>query len=405
MSNSTASSERWQPKARLLSFPDKNDLLSCGIDPAALSYLIPKLSHRVLLLSDVRLFAANIIKQTMLSIGGDAAVHRSVIAGKIEYSDCIIMGDLRHYIRLVEKLENQPNMSDIAGIIKRQFKVKERSLALKLCSKTLRWESVPVIMGIVNTTPDSFSDGGMYTDPGVAVAHALELIGQGADIIDIGGESTRPGASRIDEKTEIERVLPVIKAVALNNGIPISIDTRNAAVAEAAIDSGATIINDVSAMIHDSKMISIAKRSGAGVVLMHMRGTPADMQKNTSYPDVAKTVYDYLEERVDACLDAGIDPMSIMIDPGIGFGKDIEGNLTLIKHIREFSSIGMPVLLGHSRKTFIGKVLDAQVADREEGTDAVTSWAAMQNVDIVRVHDVGRARKTIRMINSILESR
>ncbi|HEY9160319.1 MAG TPA: dihydropteroate synthase [Desulfomonilia bacterium] len=404
MSNSTASSERRQPKARLLSFPDYKDLISCGIDPGALPYLEPKLYHRVVLLKDVRLFAANIIKQTMLSIGGDAAVHRSVISGKVEYSDCIIMGDLRHYKNLVDKLKIQPNMSDIACIISQQLNLEERNLRLNLCSRKLEWETRPLVMGIVNVTPDSFSDGGMYDEPETAIEHALELIGQGADIIDVGGESTRPGASTIDEKTEIKRILPVVKGIALKTEVPVSIDTRNASVAEAAMDSGASIINDVSSMTHDKDMITVAKKTGAGIVLMHMRGSPADMQSDTIYADIVSEIYDYIEKRVEVCLEAGIDPLSIIIDPGIGFGKKLEGNLSLIKHIREFSSLGLPVMLGHSRKSFIGKVLDSEVQDREEGTDAVTSWAAMQNVDIVRVHNVMRAKRTIRMINSILRS-
>lgn len=405
MSNLTTSSERRQPKARLLSFPDFKDLISCGIDPGALPYLEPKLCHKVILLTDVKLFAANIIKQSMLSIGGDAAVHRSVITGKVEYSDCIVMGDLRHYKNLVEKLENQLNMSDIAGIIKNQLNIKKSDLRLKFCTNTLKWESLPVVMGIVNVTPDSFSDGGVYAEHETAIAHALELISQGADIIDVGGESTRPGASPIDEKTETKRVLPVIKGIALKTGVPISIDTRNASVAEAAIDSGASIINDVSSMTHDKKMITVAKKTEAGIVLMHMRGRPADMQSNTSYTDVVTEIYDYLENRVNVCLEAGIDPLSIIVDPGIGFGKDLEGNLSLIKHISEFSSLGLPVMLGHSRKSFIDKMLDLVVREREEGTDAVTAWAAMQKVDIVRVHNVSRAKRTIQMIDSILRSK
>jgi dihydropteroate synthase len=404
VSNSTASSERRQPKARLLSFPDYKNLISCGIDPGALPYLEPKLYHRVVLLSDVRLFAANIIKQSMLSLGGDAAVHRSVISGKAEYSDCIIMGDLRHYKNLIGKLENQPNMSDIACIIREQLNIKDGHLRLTLCSRKFEWETCPAVMGIVNVTPDSFSDGGVFDEPETAIDHALELISQGADIIDVGGESTRPGAFPIDADTEIKRVMPVIKGIALKTGVPISIDTRNATVAEAAIDSGASIINDISSMTHDKEMITVAKKTGAGIILMHMRGSPADMQSNTSYADIVSEIYDYLENRINVCLEAGIDPLSIIVDPGIGFGKNLEGNLSLIKHIREFSSLGMPVMLGHSRKSFIGKVLDLEVQEREEGTDAVTSWAKVQNVDIVRVHNAGRAKRTIRMIDSILRS-
>jgi dihydropteroate synthase len=404
--NSTASSEWRRPKARLLSYPDSKDLLSCGIDAGGLPHLEPKLNHRILLLKDVRLFAANILKQTMLSIGGDVAVHRSVISGRVDYSDCIMMGDLRHYRLLLEKLDSQPNMSEIAVEIRRKvFMTRGPDLELNLCSGLYRWEARPILMGIVNVTPDSFSDGGNCFDHEMAVDHAMKLVNDGADIIDVGGESTRPGATEISPEEEMRRVLTVIKGLASRTSRPISIDTRKAEVARAAIESGAVMINDVSAMTHDPHMLNLAKATGAGIVLMHMRGIPENMQKDTVYKNIVSEVYDYLEGRVNVCIEAGIDPSSIVVDPGIGFGKSLEGNLSLLKHVTEFSSLGVPVLIGHSRKTFIGRVLDSEVNDREEGTDAVTAWAAMSKVDIIRIHDARRARKVVDMINAIQEDR
>jgi dihydropteroate synthase len=395
-----------QPEARLLSFPDKDILLSAGIDPAALPILIPKLESRAVLIKDVKLFAANILKQSMLSVGGDVAVHRFAVSGKCEYSDCIVMGDIRHYKALVEKLETQPYMQFLSDLIRKTvFYEKDESLKLKLCSRTVRFDKRPVIMGIVNITPDSFSDGGEYIDHSRAVEHALELIEHGASIIDIGGESSRPGACPVDEKTEIQRIVPVIRDIAKKNDVVISVDTTKAVVAKAAIDAGAVMINDISAMTHDAMMLNTLKKSGAGIVLMHMRGKPQSMQAQTHYDDVVSEIYSYLKARIDTCLDAGIDQMSIVVDPGIGFGKDFKGNLRLIKHISEFSSLGVPVMLGYSKKSFIGSITGADVNNRLEETDAVTAWAVLRDVDIIRVHDVRRSKKTIETIGAILKSK
>ncbi|OPZ25832.1 MAG: Dihydropteroate synthase [Deltaproteobacteria bacterium ADurb.BinA179] len=181
--------------------------------------------------------------------------------------------------------------------------------------------------------------------------------------------------------------------------MPISIDTRKSRVAEAAIDAGACIVNDISALSHDRSMIDIIRQTGAGVTLMHMRGTPETMQRDTAYSDIVGDIYAYLDEKIEQCLEAGIDPRSILADPGIGFGKDLQGNLQLIRHIGEFASLGVPVVLGHSRKAFVGTVLNTPVNERQEGTDAVSAWATIRGVHVLRVHDV---RRTVRVRNMIL---
>lgn len=399
---STPSSGAPRPRARLLAYPGARALLACGVDPAALPYLEPKLAHRVVLVQGIKVFAANILKQTMLSLGGDAAVHRGVIAGAVEYSDCAIIGDLRHFRRLVEKLHQQPNMAAIAELIAEQAFAVRDALALRLGEREIRWETLPVIMGILNVTPDSFSDGGTHLDPERAMVHALDMLEQGAQIIDIGGESTRPGAPVVDDRTEIQRVVPVIEKVRVLTDAPISVDTRKAAVAKAALEAGASIVNDVSAL-GDPAMPEILRAHGATVVLMHMRGTPATMQQDTRYADVVGEVYAYLAERIEYGLSQGIEAGRIIVDPGLGFGKDRAGNLSLIKHIAEFRSLGTPVLLGHSRKSFIGQTLAAEVDQREEGTDGVTAWAVLQGVDIVRVHDVRHAARIRAMMHAIVE--
>jgi len=358
----------------------------------------------VLLLEGVKIYIANILKQTMLSFGGDVAVHRGVIAGSVDYSDCVLMGDLRHYRKLVEKLHAQPGMRDVVEMIVGQIFGARTELELKLIDRLERWETRPVIMGILNVTPDSFSDGGAHLDQEAAVEHALAMIDEGAQIIDIGGESTRPGAAEVPVTVEIERVIPVIERLAAASHVPISIDTRKVSVARRALDKGACLINDVSAL-SDPEMTNLAARSGAGVVLMHMRGTPATMQTDTTYADIVTEIYDFLEERINACLEVGIARESIVIDPGIGFGKDLPGNLSLIKHIGEFRSLGAALMLGHSRKSFLGQTLEATVDEREEGTDAVSAWAVLEGVDIIRVHDVKRAARVRAMLRAIQESR
>jgi dihydropteroate synthase len=368
-----------------------------------LPYLEPKLDHRVLLLEGVKIYIANILKQTMLSFGGDVAVHRGVIAGSVDYSDCVLMGDLRHYRKLVEKLHAQPGMREVVEMICAQVFGRRTDLELKLGEGLAHWETRPVIMGILNVTPDSFSDGGTHLDPVAAVDHGLAMIEAGAQIIDIGGESTRPGAAEVPWEVEIARVIPVIERIAAQSSVPISIDTKKAAVARHALDKGARIINDVSAL-SDPRMMSLAAESGAGVVLMHMRGTPETMQADTSYAAILSEIYDFLEERINTCLASGIARQSIVIDPGIGFGKDISGNLSLIKHIGDFSSLGVAVMIGHSRKTFIGQTLETPVDDREEGTDAVSAWAMLEGVDIIRVHDVKRAFKVRTMLKAIQDA-
>ncbi|MBN2297550.1 MAG: dihydropteroate synthase [Deltaproteobacteria bacterium] len=401
---SNRSSRKELPRARVLSYANDRILLSCGIDPASLPYLKPKLGHRNLLLENIKLYAANILKQSMLSIGGDVAVHRQVISGTIEHSNCILMGDLRHYRLLIEKLRLQPGLESIAETIEEQIFADSEKLELNLCGRRYQWEHLPVIMGILNTTPDSFSDGGLFSDPEKALDHALAMEEQGAEFIDIGGESSRPGAASIEPFEEINRVVPVIRKVAAKIKIPISVDTSKAVVAMAAVDAGACLINDISALSGDPDMLRTVRDTRAGVILMHMRGTPRTMQHNTSYNDIIDEIFAFLSKGIAQCLEAGIDPSSILVDPGIGFGKDLAGNLHIIKHIEEFHSLKMPVVLGHSKKSFIGSVINTPADQRQEGTDAVSAWAVMKGVDMLRVHDVRHTHQVRSMIHAIMES-
>jgi dihydropteroate synthase len=262
----------------------------------------------------------------------------------------------------------------------------------------------PRIMGVVNVTPDSFSDGGQFFEPEAAVAHARELVAAGADILDVGGESTRPGAVEVPLQEELDRVLPVIKAVS-GLGVPVSVDTRKAAVMRAAVAAGAWLVNDVSALEHDPEALATVAELGVPVCLMHMQGTPATMQANPAYTDVVGEVRDYLAQRADACQAAGIRRDAIVLDPGIGFGKTVAHNLALLHHLDAFTGLGYPVLVGTSRKSLVGKVLDREVGERAYGDAAVVAWSVSHGAGLVRVHDVGPMRDVVRMTEALASGR
>ncbi len=259
------------------------------------------------------------------------------------------------------------------------------------------WElgEFPKIMGIVNVTPDSFSDGGEWLDPSQAIAHALELVEQGADILDIGGESTRPGAEPVTFDEELRRVIPVIEGLVSQTEVPISIDTMKSQVAQAALDVGAEIINDVSAFEFDTAMIDVASKSDCGIILMHMLGTPQTMQTDPHYEDVVSDVVNYLQNRVTKLLDREIAAKRIVIDPGIGFGKTAAHNLSLLTNINSLRAAGHPVLIGHSRKRFLGKIIGRPVEERLAGTIGVSIALAQQNTDVLRVHDVAAVKDAL----------
>jgi dihydropteroate synthase len=256
----------------------------------------------------------------------------------------------------------------------------------------------PAVMGIVNVTPDSFSDGGRFLDPEAAVAHGLDLVASGADVLDVGGESTRPGAEPVGEGEELRRVLPVVQRLAAETAVPISIDTRKACVARAALDAGATIVNDVAAGA-DAAMFAAVAAAGAGLVVMHMRGEPRTMQHDPHYDDVVVEVGDFLVDRLARARDAGIASESLCADPGLGFGKTGAHNLELLARLRELvARVDVPVLIGPSRKAFIARVLGDDLVARDDGTLATAVWAVDHGARIVRVHDAGAVADALRLL-------
>jgi dihydropteroate synthase len=261
-----------------------------------------------------------------------------------------------------------------------------------------------LVMGIINVTPDSFSDGGRYLDHEAAVAYGIALAGEGADILDVGGESTRPGSDPVTPGDEVDRVLPVVKRLVAETPAPISIDTRRAEVARAAVDAGASIVNDVSAG-RDPEMFEAVRDSGAGLVLMHMHGEPKTMQDEPLDRDVVRIVRDGLAERVSAAEEQGVPRDRLAIDPGLGFGKTSEGSLRLMQEVDAFLELGLPVVVGPSRKSFIGMALgDLPVDERLEGTAGAVAYLASRGAHVIRVHDVREMVRVVRVVDAIIRA-
>jgi len=330
----------------------------------------------------------NIIKQLALSVGADCATHKLVITGQIEKSDCILGGNLSQLKTIAQKLQLQPfGLKDLG-----------QKLEEKICVK----DSVKTkIMGILNVTPDSFSDGGQYFSPEDAIEHLNKLIGDGADIIDIGAESTKLGAKEVSSDEQLKRIIPVLNYINKNKiTVPISIDTRNSEVANICAGLGASIINDVSGLEFDKNMADVVAKHGVKVIIQHSKGTPENMQKNPEYENLTDDIFKFLKNKIDYAISKGIPKENIIIDAGIGisFGKTREQNFEILHRWKEFQSLGCPVMLGVSRKS----LLDMPNASNEEKdlyTLALNSILINENIDYIRVHNVKIHKKLLEILN------
>lgn len=377
----------------------KRFLEEIGASPAGVQYMVPKGVWRCIKLRNISDRAANIIKQEMLSKGGEAAVAKEAIMSQGTH-DVLIMGTLRQFQRLTEKLRQQPfGLKDVAQDITAILaNLETRQWNMKLAhSRILELGSQTKIMGILNVTPDSFSDGGRFFDTKRAVAHALEMTAEGADIIDIGGASSRPGCQIADVEEELKRILPVVESLAGQNLI-LSIDTFRARVAEAALQSGAHIINDIGALEMDDSLAEVVGRWQAGLVLMHNR---LQVRPGQGYANLVDDVIMELQQAVDRAQAGGVSLEQVIIDPGLGFGKTTAQNLTLIRRLQDFRSLGRPILVGASRKGFIGEVLGLEVERRLEGSLAAAVSAAMNGACILRVHDVRETKLAVQVADEI----
>lgn len=369
-----------------------------GTDKGGHPYLIPKALFRCILLKDIKAPAANIIKQEMLAAGGDAAVNRHTILGQ-DPTDVLLMGTLKQYRRVINKLKAQPfGLKKVAADLEMMLAVGNSSRQLRLAQgKSLTLGERTLIMGILNVTPDSFSDGGRYFDTQQAVDRGLEMVEQGADLIDVGGASSRPQAVIASEEEELQRVLPVVERL-VQQGVLVSVDTFRARVAREALEAGAHLINDIGRLQMDPHLLPVLVEYQAGVVLMHNR---LQMNHGQPYADLVSDIIDELSQSVEQAAAAGLPRECMMVDPGIGFGKDAAQNRYIIKHLQEFRSLGLPVLLAASRKNFIGLTLGLEVDQRMEGSLAVAVAGALNGADMVRVHDVLPTVRAVRMADAI----
>ncbi len=373
-------------------------IASVGADRAGCVWMAPKAVHRLVMLDGVQPKQANIIKQEMLGKGGEAAVSKGVVDHSVPESRVLLMGTLKQYEAFLAKLRSQPfGLAALAGRIRAVLEGQEGFLpyTLDCCGKKIRVGERTLVMGILNVTPDSFSDGGKYFDYGAALEKARQMTADGADIIDLGGESTRPGYTPVDVEEELSRILPVLKRLVKEIDVPVSIDTTKAEVARQALEEGACIINDQLGLHGDPAMAGVAAAYGAPLVLMHN-------QKGALYRDLLGDITEFLRESIAMALDAGLTRDMLIVDPGLGFGKNALQNLEVLRRLRELRCLGHPVLIGPSRKSTIGKVLNLPVEERVEGTAAAVAVGIANGANIVRVHDVKEMARVARMTDAIM---
>ena len=380
------------------------ELKKVGVDPYGIDAMAPKMNNVNVLLEGIKTKVANIIKQEMLSLGGDVAVARGTIDCSVDQTDAIIIGTYKQVKKFADKISIQPfGLKKISEDIETLLANNTRnSFILKTPNRKIELGNRTLIMGIINVTPDSFSDGGMFSCVEDAVEYGDKLEQEGADILDIGGESSRPGSDSVSAEEELKRVISLIRELKKHSHIPISIDTSKSEVARIALEEGAEIVNDISAMRFDERMPGIVARYGAPVVLMHMRGIPRTMQEgDLSYGSLMGDIIQFLRERIEKAQSSGIDADNIIVDPGIGFGKTTNDNIKLLKHLQEFKTLGRPILVGASRKRFIGEITGGDSSDRIEGTAATVTAAIMNGAHILRVHDVKFMKRVSSMADTI----
>ena len=382
----------------------ERELAALDVDPFSIRNMSPKMLHRVLLVERIGFGEASVLKKELLSLEGDAAVAGCRPDSFPNETSVLLMGTVKQLRLLCTKLRKQAfGLPSLASDILRFLDMDATPPnSWDIGRRSIDLARRPCVMGILNVTPDSFSDGNSFFPVERALERAFEMEEEGADLIDIGGESTRPGAGAVDSDEELRRVLPVIRGLAGKLKIPLSIDTFKSSVAAEALREGAEIVNDISALTFDNRMAEVVASARAGLVLMHTRGRPDEMQRNTEYSSLVTEVSGSLRRSLDLALDAGIEQGRIVVDPGIGFGKSVEGNLELIRRLSEFSALGCPIMVGTSRKSFIGAVLGRPVDKRLYGTAATVAIALANGASIFRVHDVRPMRDTLDMAMALV---
>lgn len=382
------------------------------VDPYGIEIMLPKAIGYVIKINSLPSIQANILKQEMLSLGGDVAVAKDALTAKAKKTGCLVIGSLSQYNRLNEKLNKQPlGLNKLASELSRTItSYQKNNFVLDLGKFKLSVKpGHTFVCGILNLTPDSFSGDGLCGKWQQAngkwqidriAGYVEKMIEDGADIIDVGGESSRPGAKAIPIKEELSRTIPVIKALLKRIKIPISIDTYKPEVAKQALDNGAVMVNDITGL-RNTEMVKVISKYKAGIVIMHMKGNPRTMQKNPQYASLIDELIVYLDKAINRALERGIGRDRIIIDPGLGFGKTPEHNLEILKNLGEFKILGQPILVGPSRKSFIGKLLNTGPKARLPGTIASCVLAVSQGANFVRVHDVKQVKQALKVVGAI----
>lgn len=376
----------------------KYEINLIGSDIEGVNWMAPKGVFRAIKLENVPLKVANILKQEMLSKGGEAALAREVLTNSVETTDILLMGTNKQYRKVVQKLNLQPFGLPKLGLqILSTLKDYEprKPYILNCRGKELPLGERTLIMGILNVTPDSFSDGGKFFGFENAIQQAKRMVEEGADIIDVGGESTRPNHEPVSSEEEIARIVPVIKRLVSEVGVPISVDTYKADVARAALENGAHIINDIWGLTADPEMAGVAAEYDAPVIIMHN-------QDGTEYDDLMGDMIKFFKRTINIALQAGVKRENIIIDPGIGFGKTTEQNIEVMSRLKELNSLGQPILLATSRKSMIGNTLNLPVTERLEGTAATVTLGITYGSDIVRIHDVKEMVRVVKMTDAMV---
>jgi len=395
----------------------RKEMEAIGADPRGMAIMAPKGRWHLIKLEKLSFAAASILKQEMLAKDGEAVLSGEIYFGGERTTDVLLMATKQTMQRVLKVLRVQPlpSLQQLAEELVAALECDDGpdSVSCRIGDHEFRWGERTYVMGIINVTPDSFSGDGVYSAGGVwrAVAQALSFIDQGADIIDIGGESTRPGGVPIDAQTELDRVIPVIRRLREATDVPISIDTYKARVAAEALNAGADLVNDVWGLRMDPDLAPLVAERGVPVILMHNRSKPkdADQQERLGgryvgvhYDDLMADIIRELRQQVADAVEVGILRSRVIVDPGIGFGKTVEQNLYLLNHLDEMRVLGLPIMVGPSRKSFIGYTLDLPPEERQEGTAAAVALSIVRGANIVRVHDVRAMARVARMSDAIL---
>ncbi len=387
----------------------REELRNIGVDKIAVDLMDKKGICYAVKVFNCKFYHANILKQEALSVGIDAAVQKDVITAKKEITDCLILGDVKRIKKLAGKLKLQ-NFEFLREVGKRIEEALggliEADFIFEFKGRRFNLKNDYLIMGILNVTPDSFSDGGKFNSVDAALKRTEEMLKEGADIVDVGGESTRPGSDFVSLDEELNRVVPVVEAIKKRFGsdVILSVDTYKSKVAEEVLSLGADIINDISGLGFDKKLLDVLSDSDCGIVEMHIKGTPKNMQKNPVYEHLIAEINEKFDKILGKLKNAGIDEKRVVLDPGIGFGKNFEGNLKILNNIESFKIFGRPILVGTSRKSFIGAILNIDnPKDRLFGSISANTVSFLNGARIFRVHDIKATKDALTIAKSIKE--